>query len=533
MPHAHSSSAASSGGDDLGSTDEIKVFKDEGDGEDEKSSSENLREEKSSLIDWTESEVVMHPRRDASASRCPRLRSKTRSSRTRADAHTAAAHTRALSHPRTDNFSYDKAALCARDARSVTSRFRPGSWVSYWVSSRDALIRRNSIIFVGRLLPRSLECNVDDQLKTEDETKPNCVFKELRRKRWYWLIVVTGSARARPMHRWRRITHANAAITLSDSHIARRGHKSPAAVASKHAEYKNLSGTVEKKRFRAISESITYYRAADKGIAPVGSPAGRRRARRRCRRTRSGGGRSRQGRVDNPRPVSECVNVNKCDSVWRRKGRKGYPAFGSRRCFEEHTKPSAPDDVTASVTTIVNSPYVVCIPQTLQHGMKSDYFVTKKKNIETFIMGEFRRSVRALTTSSVQYSNARGREKERYTKVESRREKETHSVYSRRGRAAEDARAAAAGRVAAIACAGDASAVARSNCFIAFTMFDGFFYSLQLSVIAITPDFDHSTLERLGPLVLHAVLLRVEDFYKTVVTYWDTKVRYHGALRPT
>uniref|UniRef100_A0A2H1VY69 SFRICE_038624 n=1 Tax=Spodoptera frugiperda TaxID=7108 RepID=A0A2H1VY69_SPOFR len=57
MPHAHSSSAASSGGDDLGSTDEVKVFKDEGDGEDEKRSSENLLEEKSSLIDWTESEL--------------------------------------------------------------------------------------------------------------------------------------------------------------------------------------------------------------------------------------------------------------------------------------------------------------------------------------------------------------------------------------------------------------------------------------------------------------------------------------------
>ncbi|CAF4923629.1 unnamed protein product [Pieris macdunnoughi] len=59
MPHAHSSSAASSGGDDLGSTDEVKVFKDEGDGEDEKRSSENLLEEKSSLIDWTESEVSL------------------------------------------------------------------------------------------------------------------------------------------------------------------------------------------------------------------------------------------------------------------------------------------------------------------------------------------------------------------------------------------------------------------------------------------------------------------------------------------
>lgn len=52
MPHV-----SSNGGDDLGSTDEVKVFKDEGDGEDEKRSSENLTEEKSSLIDLTESEV--------------------------------------------------------------------------------------------------------------------------------------------------------------------------------------------------------------------------------------------------------------------------------------------------------------------------------------------------------------------------------------------------------------------------------------------------------------------------------------------
>ncbi|GBP09579.1 hypothetical protein EVAR_76574_1 [Eumeta japonica] len=34
------------------------------------------------------------------------------------------------------------------------------------------------------------------------------------------------------------------------------------------------------------------------------------------------------------------------------------------------------------------------------------------------------RPARALATSSVQYSSARGREKERYTKVESTREKE-------------------------------------------------------------------------------------------------------------
>lgn len=66
MPHtnhsvgaaAASSAAPSSPGDDFGSTDEVKVFKDEGDKEDEQSSGENLLlEEKSSLIDLTESEV--------------------------------------------------------------------------------------------------------------------------------------------------------------------------------------------------------------------------------------------------------------------------------------------------------------------------------------------------------------------------------------------------------------------------------------------------------------------------------------------
>ncbi|KAG8244205.1 hypothetical protein J6590_027901 [Homalodisca vitripennis] len=50
MPHVSSGG----GGDDLGSTDEVKVFKEEGD--DEKRSSENLTEEKTSLIDLTESE---------------------------------------------------------------------------------------------------------------------------------------------------------------------------------------------------------------------------------------------------------------------------------------------------------------------------------------------------------------------------------------------------------------------------------------------------------------------------------------------
>ena len=69
MPHtnhsvgaaAASSAAPSSPGDDFGSTDEVKVFKDEGDKEDEQSSGENLLlEEKSSLIDLTESEVSWH-----------------------------------------------------------------------------------------------------------------------------------------------------------------------------------------------------------------------------------------------------------------------------------------------------------------------------------------------------------------------------------------------------------------------------------------------------------------------------------------
>lgn len=48
---------SSSPGDDLGSTDEVKVFKDEGEQENEEISSQTLLEEKSSLIDLTESEV--------------------------------------------------------------------------------------------------------------------------------------------------------------------------------------------------------------------------------------------------------------------------------------------------------------------------------------------------------------------------------------------------------------------------------------------------------------------------------------------
>ncbi len=49
MPHV-----SSSGGDDLASSDEVKVYKDEGD--DEKRSSENLSEDKLGLV--SESEAV-------------------------------------------------------------------------------------------------------------------------------------------------------------------------------------------------------------------------------------------------------------------------------------------------------------------------------------------------------------------------------------------------------------------------------------------------------------------------------------------
>lgn len=53
MPHV----GTASGGDDLASTDEIKVFKEEGDEEDNRSS-ENLTELKTSLV--TEGEEVRH-----------------------------------------------------------------------------------------------------------------------------------------------------------------------------------------------------------------------------------------------------------------------------------------------------------------------------------------------------------------------------------------------------------------------------------------------------------------------------------------
>lgn len=54
---------SSSPGEDLGSTDEVKVFKDEGEQENEEISSQTqqeLQDEKLSLIDLTESEVSVH-----------------------------------------------------------------------------------------------------------------------------------------------------------------------------------------------------------------------------------------------------------------------------------------------------------------------------------------------------------------------------------------------------------------------------------------------------------------------------------------
>ncbi|XP_039441542.1 protein pangolin, isoforms A/H/I/S-like [Culex pipiens pallens] len=68
MPNTNENSHSGSTGDDLGSTDEVKVFKDEGDREDEKASSENLLEEKFNLIDLTESaeNLVKNSRQDLS-----------------------------------------------------------------------------------------------------------------------------------------------------------------------------------------------------------------------------------------------------------------------------------------------------------------------------------------------------------------------------------------------------------------------------------------------------------------------------------
>ena len=58
MPHVNSS-----GGDDLASTDEVKVYKDEGEEVEEKRSSENLSEDKLGLV--TESEEVCTTSEDA------------------------------------------------------------------------------------------------------------------------------------------------------------------------------------------------------------------------------------------------------------------------------------------------------------------------------------------------------------------------------------------------------------------------------------------------------------------------------------
>ena len=56
MPHA-AASAAASRGDDFGSTDEVKVYKDEGGDDENKSAEENLTEEKLGLLTETEQVV--------------------------------------------------------------------------------------------------------------------------------------------------------------------------------------------------------------------------------------------------------------------------------------------------------------------------------------------------------------------------------------------------------------------------------------------------------------------------------------------
>lgn len=52
MPHENSGGGGGAGGDDLASTDEVKVYKDEGD--EEKRASENLSEDKLGLVIETE-----------------------------------------------------------------------------------------------------------------------------------------------------------------------------------------------------------------------------------------------------------------------------------------------------------------------------------------------------------------------------------------------------------------------------------------------------------------------------------------------
>ena len=57
MPHGNGGGgrrAGSGGGDDLASTDEVKVYKDEGCGEEENKASENLSEDKLGLVIETE-----------------------------------------------------------------------------------------------------------------------------------------------------------------------------------------------------------------------------------------------------------------------------------------------------------------------------------------------------------------------------------------------------------------------------------------------------------------------------------------------
>ncbi|XP_059226295.1 protein pangolin, isoforms A/H/I/S-like [Stomoxys calcitrans] len=74
MSNANHTREPNTSGDDLGSTDEVKIFKDEGDRDDETVSSENLLEEKSSLIDLTEIAEKCHlPARSSLSPVCNKM----------------------------------------------------------------------------------------------------------------------------------------------------------------------------------------------------------------------------------------------------------------------------------------------------------------------------------------------------------------------------------------------------------------------------------------------------------------------------
>ncbi|CAH0546212.1 unnamed protein product [Brassicogethes aeneus] len=131
MPHV-----SSSGGDDLGSTDEVKVFKDEGDGEDEKRSSENLTEEKSSLIDLTESEEKSGGNYTNSHKHAQRPDHSPVFGKVEPSAHTSSFNMGYLVGPygyangATGPIPVSMCNLCRRESYPFSSRERRGSFIS-------------------------------------------------------------------------------------------------------------------------------------------------------------------------------------------------------------------------------------------------------------------------------------------------------------------------------------------------------------------------------------------------------------------